>query len=102
VASSATPARAEHGEVAHHGHEHHAVVVNGVSSDDEPSVEWGWHGHYPKVARLAGFVVAAICLILLHGNHVGKDEDIWLVVVAIVFFSLSLGAVIRARTSWRR
>ena len=28
-----------------------AVVVNGVSSDEEPSVEWGWHAHYPKVAR---------------------------------------------------
>jgi hypothetical protein len=101
VASSSTPARQAHGEVAK-GDTHHAVVVNGVSSDDEPSVEWGWHGHYPKVARFAGFLVAAICLIMIHGNHVGREEDVWLVVFAIAFFSLSLGAVIRARTSWRR
>ncbi|MHC1560375.1 DUF2631 domain-containing protein [Actinomycetospora sp. C-140] len=102
--ASNSPARQEHGAgVAHHD-DHHApaVVVNGVSSDDEPSVEWGWHGHYPKVARLAGFVVAAVLLIMLWGNHVGKQEDIWLIALAIGFFALSLGAIIRSRTSWRR
>ena len=59
MASSSTPARQAHGEVAQ-GDTHRAVVVNGVSSDDEPSVEWGWHGHYPKVARLAGFVAIIV------------------------------------------
>jgi uncharacterized protein DUF2631 len=101
VASSSTPARQAHGEVAQ-GDSHHAVVVNGVSSDDEPSVEWGWHAHYPKVARFAGFLVAAILLTMLWGNHVGRQEDIWLVVLAVGFFGLSIGAIIRSRTSWRR
>ncbi|HEY2221512.1 DUF2631 domain-containing protein [Actinomycetospora sp.] len=102
MASSATPARTDHGDVAQHGHEHRAVVVNGISSDDEPSVQWGWHAHFPKVAHFAGFICAAICLIMIHGNHVGKQEDVWLVVLAVAFFSLSLGAIIRNRTSWRR
>ena len=99
-----SPARQDHGgDVAHHDAHHRApVVVNGVSSDDEPSVEWGWHGHYPKVARLAGFVVAAIMLIMLWGNHEGRQEEVWLVVLAIGFFALSLGAIIRSRTSGRR
>ena len=101
MASGSTPARQAHGEVEK-GDTHHAVVVNGVSSDDEPSVEWGWHGHYPKTARLAGFVVAAVLLIMLWGNHVGRQEDIWLVALAIGFFALSLGSIIRSRTSWRR
>ena len=39
---------------------------------------------------------------MLWGNHVGAQEDIWLVVLAIGFFALSLGSIIRARTSWRR
>jgi hypothetical protein len=99
--ASSSPARQAHGDVAK-GDSHRAVVVNGVSSDEEPSVEWGWHGHYPKVAHFAGFAVAAICLIMLWGNHQGREEDIWLVVIAIAFFSLSLGAIIRNRTSWRR
>ena len=101
---SAAPARrsshSTHGGVANR--DDGAVVVNGVSSDEEPSVEWGWHGHYPKVARFAGFVVAAVLLVMIIGNHVGKDEDIWLVVLAVGFVSLSVGAIIRSRTSWRR
>lgn len=99
--ASSSPARQAHGDVAK-ADSHQAVVVNGVSSDDEPSVEWGWHAHYPKVARLAGFVVAAVLLIMLWGNHEGRQEDIWLVVLAIAFFGLSLGSIIRNRTSWRR
>ena len=68
------------------------------------SPRWSGAGtaHYPKVARFAGFLVAAIMLIMLWGNHVGAQEDIWLVVLAIGFFALSLGSIIRARTSWRR
>ena len=98
--ASTSPARQEHDD---HGDHHPApVVVNGISSDDEPSVAWGWHGHYPKVARFAGFVVAAILLIMLWGNQVGKQEDVWLVVLAIGFVALSVGSIVRARTSWRR
>ena len=100
--ASSSPARRSDasGAVAHH--DHAAVVVNGVSSGDEPSVEWGWHGHYPKIARFAGFAVAAICLIMLWGNHVGKQEDIWLVVIAVAFAALSIGSIVRSRTSYRR
>ena len=98
--SPTAPARRAHGGVANR--DDAGVVVNGVSSDDEPSVEWGWHGHYPKVARFAGFVVAAVLVVLIIGNHTGKTEDIWLLVLAVGFFSLSVGAIVRARTSWRR
>ena len=78
MASGSTPARQAHGEVAQ-GDTHRAVVVNGVSSDDEPSVEWGWHGHYPKVARFAGFVVAAVLLIMLYSNYYNGEDRVWLV-----------------------
>lgn len=100
-----SPARQEHGgsDVAHHDAHHPApVVVNGVSSDEEPSVEWGWHGHYPKVARLAGLLVAASMLIMLWGNHEGRQEEVWLVVIALGLAALSLGSIIRSRTAWRR
>jgi hypothetical protein len=101
VASSSTPVRQAHGEVVK-GDSHQAVVVNGVSSDEEPSVEWGWHGHYPKVARFAGFVVAAVLLIMLWCNYYNGQDQVWLVGLAAGFFFLSLGSIIRARTSWRR
>lgn len=100
AAKGSSPAERSHSAVANRDDD--AVVVNGVSSDEEPSVGWGWHGHYPKVARFAGFVVAAILLVLTIGNHEGKEEDIWLVVLAVGFFALSLGAIIHRRISWRR
>lgn len=108
--SSSAPARRDEGSHAvdhdehggHGGHEPEPVVVNGVSSDQEPSVEWGWHGHYPRVAQFAGFAVAAICLIMLRGNHVGQQENIWLVVIAIAFASLSILSILRERRAWRR
>jgi hypothetical protein len=99
--ASNSPARQERGgEVANR--DDAGVVVNGVSSDEEPSVEWGWHGHYPKTARIAGFIVGAVMLVMLYGNHVGQQEDIWLVAFAVGFFALSIGSIIRSRTSWRR
>jgi hypothetical protein len=99
--ASNSPARQERGGgVAHR--DDTAVVVNGVSSDDEPSVEWGWHAHYPKVARFAGLFVAVVMLVMLWGNHVGRQENIWLVVVGVFFAGLSIGSIIRSRTSWRR
>lgn len=56
----------------------------------------------PEGRELRGFAVAAICLIMLIGNHVGHQEDIWLVVIAVAFAGLSIGSIVRARTSWRR
>jgi hypothetical protein len=100
--ASNSPARQNQGGTGVSRRDDAAVRVNGVSSDEEPSVEWGWHGHYPKVARLSGFLVAAILLVMLWGNHVGAQEDIWLVTLAAGFFALSLGSIIRSRTSWRR
>lgn len=103
--AGSAPAQRSQGsqEVEHHGHgAHEVVVVNGVSSDDEPSVEWGWHGHYPKLAEFAGFLVAAILVVMLIGNHSGLTEDIWLIVLAIGFAGLSIGQIARRRTAWRR
>ena len=99
MAETAPQRRASHGVARH---DEGAVVVNGVSSDDEPSAAWGWHGHYPKVARFAGFAVAASLLVMLYGNHQGKQEDIWLIVLAVGFALMSVGSIIRSRTSWRR
>lgn len=64
---------------------HHSskeIVVDGVSSLDEPSVEWGWHGHSRKVGVVVGGFFVLFLLAMLFGNHIGRVEDIWLVSVA--------------------
>ncbi|WP_291081800.1 DUF2631 domain-containing protein [Dietzia sp. UBA5065] len=58
------------------------IVVDGISSVDEPSVEWGWHHHSRKVGLLVGGFFVLFLLAMMVGNHVGKVEDIWLVSIA--------------------
>ena len=77
---------------------------------EEPSVEWGWHGGFPKGTQIAGWFSVFACLVMLIGNHQGilsggdqfKVEDIYLILVAVV---LAIGLLIdlrRLRTPWRR
>jgi hypothetical protein len=67
-----------------------------IDPAEEPSVEWGWHGGFPKGTQIAGWfsVVAVLCMLI--GNHQGilsggghfKMEDVWLIGTAVV---LALG-----------
>ncbi|MBB0991622.1 MULTISPECIES: DUF2631 domain-containing protein [Dietzia] len=59
------------------------IVVDGISTLDEPSVEWGWHQHSRKVGLVTGGFFVLFLLAMLFGNHIGRVEDIWLVAVAV-------------------
>lgn len=68
-------------------HGHHAskeTVVEGISSLDEPSVEWGWHQHSSKVGWVVGGFFVLFLLAMLIGNHVGNVENLWLLGIAAV------------------
>lgn len=64
------------------GHTTAEVVVDGISSIDEPSVEWGWHQHSAKVGWAVGGFFVLFLLGMLFGNHLGNVENLWLVAVA--------------------
>lgn len=68
----------------------------------EPSVEWGWHGTFPRTARIGGWMIAAILLSLLIGNHTGRVEDLWLIGLAILTVIVLVWDQARRRRSWRR
>ena len=81
-----------------------------IDPADEPSVEWGWHGGFPKGTQIAGWFTVFATLVMLIGNHQGilsgggqfKTEDGWLVGIAI---ALAIGLLMdlkRRRTAWRR
>lgn len=76
--------------------------AHGVDPHDEPSVEWGWHGGFPKGTRIAGWLTAFALLAMLIGNHRGRIEDIYLVGVAAVIVIALIYDRVRSRTSWRR
>ena len=73
-----------------------------VHPEDEPSVEWGWHGGFPRGSLIAGWVSVVIILSMLVGNHDGRVEDVWLIVIAA---AMAFGLVrhsMRRRHAWRR
>ncbi|MFN3339438.1 MAG: DUF2631 domain-containing protein [Dietzia sp.] len=59
------------------------IVVEGISSLDEPSVEWGWHKHSRKVGLVAGGFFVLFLLAMMFGNHVGNVENLWVVAIAL-------------------
>ena len=55
------------------------VTRHGVDPQEEPSVDWGWHGHFPRAKRIAGWGSAVALFAMLIGNHENYVEDIWLI-----------------------
>jgi hypothetical protein len=88
-----------HGTLDHTGGHAVAHVTDPTA---EPSVEWGWHGEMPRASRIAGWVVAAILLLMLIGNQIGHVEDIWLILGAAILVLVLIRDQLRRRTPWRR
>ncbi|MFD8495688.1 DUF2631 domain-containing protein [Amycolatopsis sp. NPDC059657] len=75
---------------------------NQVDPRDEPSAEWGWHGSFPLATRIAGWASAVILLIMLHGNHQGATEDLWLVGLSLFLAFMLVLDIRKQRTAWRK
>lgn len=88
------------GHAVEHSAEH--APVRPYDPMAEPSAEWGWHGTFPRLARLGGWAIAAILLFMLIGNHRGRVEDVWLVGLAAIVVIVLVRDQMRRRTSWRR
>lgn len=93
-AAEHTPANAaefpaEHGRSKHDPHA-------------EPSAEWGWHGGFPRAARIGGWTLAAIMFLMLIGNHEGNIENLWLISIGLIIVGMLVADQIKRRTSWRR
>jgi hypothetical protein len=73
-----------------------------VDPRDEPSAAWGWHGSFPKGTRIAGWVSAAILLVMIKGNHENNTENVWLVGLAALLVLLLVLDIRKRRTAWRK
>lgn len=68
----------------------------------EPSEEWGWHGGFPRAARIGGWILAAIMFLMLIGNHEGNIENLWLIATGLIIIGILVADAVKRRTSWRR
>lgn len=80
-----------------------------IDPAEEPSVEWGWHGGFPKGTQVMGWFSVVACLAMLIGNHQGilsgghfKTEDGFLVFIAAILVIGLLIDLRKKRTAWRR
>ncbi|GLZ41460.1 DUF2631 domain-containing protein [Actinokineospora sp. NBRC 105648] len=73
-----------------------------VSPAEEPSVEWGWHGSFPKGTLIAGVFVGLAMFAMIIGNHTGLTADIWLIGIGAGLLAGIGWKIHKNRTSWRR
>ena len=63
-------------------HEPKEEIYRGVSTLDEPSAKWGWHGISTSAMQKAGWISVIFLLGMTIGNHKGNVENWWLVAIA--------------------
>lgn len=68
---------------------------------EHPS-DWGWHGEWGRSARIAGWVVAAILLLMITTTHYNGMGTLSLVLFAAAIVVTLLWDIQRRRTSWRK
>ncbi|GAA3461819.1 DUF2631 domain-containing protein [Saccharothrix longispora] len=73
-----------------------------VDLHDEPSAEWGWHGTFPKGIKIAGWLSTLSVFAMLIGNHHGRTEDLWVVLIGVAMAAGLIWLQVRSRTPWRR
>ncbi|MFP5022987.1 DUF2631 domain-containing protein [Pseudonocardia phyllosphaerae] len=77
------------------------AVRSGVDPAEEPSVDWGWHGRFPKGIKIAGISTAVALLLMLIGHETSWTERLWMGIPALICL-LGVGyLVLRQRHSWR-
>ena len=78
------------------------AIRSGVDPDEEPSVDWGWHGTFPNGTKIAGAVVAIALALFLIGHPTSWTEKLFMLVPAVVVLAGIVYMGIRKRNAWRR
>ena len=74
----------------------------GVDVEEVPSANWGWSKENPRLIRIGGILSGIFLLLMMHGNHVGHVEDVFLVFFAVVIFSIVIRDWWMRRRGWTR
>jgi hypothetical protein len=67
---------------------------------EHPS-DWGWHGEWGRAARIGGWLVVVILLVMSTATHYNGTGNLSLIAVAAGLVVALLWDINRRRTSWR-
>jgi Protein of unknown function (DUF2631) len=68
---------------------------------EHPS-EWGWHGEWGRTARIAGWVVVVILVVMITATHYNGTGTLSLIAFAAALVIALVWDINRRRTSWRQ
>jgi hypothetical protein len=69
---------------------------------DEHPTDWGWHGEWGRAARVGGWVVAIILLLMITATHYNHSGSGWLIIFAAGLILTLVWDVQRRKHSWRK
>lgn len=68
---------------------------------EHPS-DWGWHGEWGRTARVTGWLVVVILVVMITATHYNGTGTLSLIAVAALLVIALLWDIARRRTSWRQ
>jgi uncharacterized protein DUF2631 len=68
---------------------------------EHPS-DWGWHGEWGRWARVAGWFVVLILIVMISATHYNGTGTLSLIAVAAALVITLLWDINRRRTAWRK
>jgi hypothetical protein len=69
---------------------------------NEHPTDWGWHGEWGRAARIAGWVVVLILLVMMTATHYNHAGAFALGAFAVVLAAMLLWDTQRRKNSWRQ
>jgi Protein of unknown function (DUF2631) len=69
---------------------------------DEHPTDWGWHGEWGRAARVGGWVVAIILLLMTTATHYNGMGTLWLSLIAGGMIVTLIADIQRRKNAWRR
>ena len=73
-----------------------------VDPAEVPSAKWGWSKINHRTWHIAGAFGIFFLVLMCHGNHVGKVEDIFLLVFAALGALILIRDIVGRRRGWIR
>jgi predicted cobalt transporter CbtA len=64
--------------------------------------DWGWHGEWGRAARIGGWLVSIVLIVMLTTTHYNRQGDIWLWGFTGFMVLMLIWDTHRRRNAWRK
>jgi hypothetical protein len=69
---------------------------------NEHPEDWGWHGEWGRAARITGWIVFVILLVMITATHYNNSGTLWLILFAAALLVTLVWDIQRRKNAWRK